>query len=69
MTDSYILEKIFRTLTDLKFETLILSFNCLSTGKTLATFTLTGKTPLEILFITASPNDSESTVADNFTSL
>ena len=29
MTDSYILEKMFRTLTGLKFETLFLSSNCL----------------------------------------
>ena len=37
MKDSDILEKIFRTLTGLKFETLCLSFDCLSTGETEAT--------------------------------
>ena len=33
MTDSYILEKMFRTLTSLKFETLFLSSDCLLVGE------------------------------------
>ena len=38
MTDSYILEKVFRTLTGIKFETLFLSLDCFSMGETDATF-------------------------------
>ena len=34
MTDSYILEKKFRTLIDIKFETLFLSSDCFSVGET-----------------------------------
>ena len=56
MTDSYILEKLFRTLTGLKFETLVLSSDCLSIGETDAIFALSGKTPLEILLFVASAN-------------
>ena len=55
MKDSYILEKVFRTLTGLKFETL--SSDCLSIGETDAIFALAGKTPLEILLLIASAND------------
>ena len=56
MTDSYILEKVFRTLTGLKSETLFLSLDCLSIGETDAIFALSGKTPLEILLFIASAN-------------
>ena len=56
MTDSYILEKVFRTLTGLKFETLFLSSDCLSIGETDAIFALSGKTPLETLLSIASAN-------------
>ena len=56
MTDSYILEKVFRTLSDLKFETLFLSSDCLSLGETDAIFALSGKTPLEILLFITSAN-------------
>ena len=56
MTDSYILEKVFRALTDLKFETLFLSSDCLSLGETDAIFALSGKTPLEILLFITSAN-------------
>ena len=69
MTDSYILEKVFRTLTGLKFETLFLSSDCLSIGGTDAIFALSGKTPLEILLFIASANGWESTLADILTSL
>ena len=54
MIDLYILEKVFRTLTGLKFETLFLSLDCLSIGETDAIFALSGKTPLEILLFIAS---------------
>ena len=47
---------MFRTLTGLKFETLFLLFDCLSTGETEATFAFLGKTPLEILLFIASVN-------------
>ena len=43
MTNSYILEKVFRTLTGLKFETWFLSSECLSIGETDAIFALSGK--------------------------
>ena len=56
MTDSYILEKVFRTLTGLKFETLFLSLDCLLTGETDASFALSGETPLEILLFITSAN-------------
>ena len=56
MTDSYILEKVFRKLTGLKFETLFLSSDCLSIGETDAIFALSGKTPLEILLLIVSAN-------------
>ena len=45
MTDSYILEKPFGTLTGLNFESLFLSSDCLSIGETDAIFALSGKTP------------------------
>ena len=45
---------MFRILTGLKFETLFLSFDFLSTGKTEATFASSEKTPLEILLFAAS---------------
>ena len=54
MEDSYILERMFRTLTSLKFQTLFLSEDCLSIGETDAIFTLLGKNPLEILLFIAS---------------
>ena len=56
MTNSYILAKVFRTPTGLKFETLFFSSDCLSIGETDAIFALSGKTPLEILLFTASAN-------------
>ena len=56
MTDSYILEKGFRKITGLKFETLLLSSDCLSLRKTDAIFALSGKTPLEIQLFIASAN-------------
>ena len=55
-TDSYILEKVFRTLTGLKFESSFLSLDCLSIGETDAIFLLSEKTPLEILLFIASAN-------------
>ena len=69
MTDSYILEKVFRTLTGLKFQNLSLSLDCLSIGKTDSISALSGKTPLEILLFIASVTGSESTSADILTSL
>ena len=69
MTDSYILEKVFRKITGLKFETLLLSSDCLSLRKTDAIFALSGKTPLEIQLFIASANSWESTSADILTSL
>ena len=56
MTDSYILEKVFRKITGLKFETLLLSSDCLSLRKADAIFALSGKTPLEIQLFIASAN-------------
>ena len=69
MTNSYILEKVFRTLTGLKFETWFLSSECLSIGETDAIFALSGKTPLEILLFIASANGWESIWSDILTSL
>ena len=48
MTDSYILEKLFRALTGEKFEILFLSSNCLSIGETDTIFAFSGKTPLKL---------------------
>ena len=56
MTESYIFEKVFRTLTGLKSETLFLSSDCLTIGETDAIFEMSGKTPLEILLFRASAN-------------
>ena len=67
--DSYVLERMFRTLTSLKFQTLFLSEDCLSIGETDAIFTLLGKNPLEILLFIASTSGWESTSADILTSL
>ena len=53
MRGSHILEKVFRTLTDVKFETIFLSSDYLSIGETDAIFALSGKTALEY---TASAN-------------
>ena len=55
MTDSYILEQVLRTI-GLKFDTLFLSWDCLSIRKTDAIFALSEKTPLEILLFIASAN-------------
>ena len=68
-TDSYILEKVFRKLTGLKFETLFSSSDCLSIGETGAIFALSEKTPLEMLLFIASANGWESTLANILTSL
>ena len=55
MTDSYILEKEFRKLSGLKFETSLVSSDCLLIGQTDAIFALLGKTTLEIqLFIVSA---------------
>ena len=56
MTESYIFEKVFRTLTVLKSETLFLSSDCFPIGETDAIFEMSGKTPLEILLFRASAN-------------
>ena len=69
VTAWYILGKTFRTLTGQKFKTLFLSFDCLTTGETESTLALSGKIPLEILFIIVSPNGLESAVAYNSSSL
>ena len=69
MADSFILEKVFRTLTVLKFETLSLSSNCLSIGETDGIFPLPGKIPLEIMSFIASANGWENTLADILTKL
>ena len=69
MTESYIFEKVFRTLTGLKSETLFLSSDCLPIGETDAIFEMSGKTPLEILLFRASANSWERTSADILTSL
>ena len=65
----YILQKVFRKLTGLKFETLFLSSDCLSIGETDANIAMSGKTPLETLLLIASGNGLESTLADILTSL
>ena len=54
MTDPYILQKVFRKLTGLKFETLFLSSDCLSIEETNAIIAWSGKTPLETLLLIAS---------------
>ena len=69
MTDSNISEKVFKTVTALKFEALFLSLDCLLIGETDASFALSGKTPLETLLFIAFANDWESTSADISTSL
>ena len=69
MTDSYILDKVFSTLTGLNFETLFLLSICLSIGERDAIFALSEKTPLEILLFIASANGWGSTSADILTSL
>ena len=56
MTDSYMLQKMFKTLTVVKFETLFLSSDCLSIGETDAIFALSGKNSLEILLFIAFAN-------------
>ena len=64
MTDSFISEKVFRTLTGLKFDTLFWSSDGFSIEETDAIFTLSGKTPLDILLFIASAKGWESTWAD-----
>ena len=66
LTDSYILEKVFRKLTGLKSGASFLSSDCLLIGETDAIFALSGKTPLEILLFIASADGWESNTADIF---
>ena len=68
MTESHILEKVFRTVTVLKFETLFLSSDCLPIREIHAVFALLGKT-LKILLFTATVNGRGRTSADILTSL
>lgn len=69
ITDSCISEKMFTTLTCLKFEKIFSSFNCLPTREIGATFALSAKNPLEILLFIASANGWESTIVNKFASL
>ena len=69
ITDSNILEDIFRALAGLKFETLLLSFDCFSAGETEKTVALSGKSVLEILLFISSGKDWESTIANSFASV
>ena len=66
MTDSYILEKEFRKLSGLKFETSLVSSDCLLIGQTDAIFALLGKTTLEIQLFIVSADGWESNWADIF---
>ena len=68
MTEPYILEKVFRTVTVLKFETLFLLSDCLSIREIDAVFALSGKTLKMLLFI-ATVNGRGGTSADILTSL
>ena len=68
MTEPYILEKVFRTVTVLKFETLFLLPDCLSIREIDAVFALSGKT-LKILLFIATVNGRGGTSADILTSL
>ena len=69
MMDSYILEKVFRTRTGIKSETLFSSSDCFSRGETDAIFALSGKASLEMLLLIESANGGEITSADILTRL
>ena len=69
MTNSYILEKVFRTRTGIKFETLFSSSDYFSRGETDAIFALSGKAPLEMLLLIESANGGEITSGDILTRL
>ena len=71
MTDSYILEKVFRTLTGLKFEALFLSSDCLSLGEQMQSLHCQKRLHYKktsLLLFMASANGRESTPTDILTS-